>query len=434
MSFQETHPKLSLENQESKLVQEAIALYQRSFTPVHIERITISSAPGRVNLIGEHTDYNDGFVLPFAINKKTVIAGTASISNQLQSYLVSSQYPGEMVSFTTHSIVSEDPSKLAGHWSSYIKGVLAAYLPQISDNIHANNWNVNIAVVSDIPMGCGLSSSAALEIAFAYFLETVFRKRRSFPQLSPTQRALLCQRAEHDYCQVPCGIMDQLISSCGVRDHCLLIDCRTEEFAMIPLYPLSGCQDPVLMVVNSNISHKLFTSEYFERVAQCCTATEIAQSAFQSKKISHLRDISLDELEEVRPHMPPIVYRRARHVVTENARTLVASTLVKEHAWKELGSVMYASHVSLRDDFQVSTIGLDALVEGAQTSPGVYGARMTGAGFGGCIIVLLQVYHVQNVMDRLAIVAQEAIQSLPTCFLTGADQGASILQDGECTG
>lgn len=420
-----------MENQNSGLVKEAIALYQSSFNSAESKNLTISSAPGRINLIGEHTDYNDGYVLPFAIGKKTVIAGTASGPNEMKTCIVSSQYPGEMVSFPISSVLDEDPGKLAGHWSCYIKGVLAAYLTLLTDNLRANDWNVKIAIVSDIPIGCGLSSSAALEIAFAYFLEAVYKKICSFPQLSTTQRALLCQRAERDYCRVPCGIMDQLISSCGVRHHGLLIDCRSQEFSLVPLYPLSECQNPVVMVVNSNISHKLGTSEYSERVAQCRTATEILQRSYACKKISHLRDVTLDELKVARPHMSRVVFRRARHVVAENARTLLASDLIKQDAWKELGSLMYSSHVSLRDDFQVSTMGIDALVEAAQASPGVYGSRMTGAGFGGCIIVLLQLDHVPNVMERLAIVAQEISQPQPTCFLTGAEQGASIVQDGK---
>lgn len=407
------------------VAEEAIALFYSSFP--HFRELpraalTVATAPGRVNLIGEHTDYNDGFVLPLALDKNTVVVGIATPSDDddaLASHVVSAKFPGQRVQFPATATGELAPGLPA--WSNYVRGVTAMYLRHTS----RESLSVRAAIVSRVPFGSGLSSSAALEVSFATFLESVFELR----DILPTQKALLCQKVEHEFCNVPCGIMDQFISSCGQGSCALLIDCRSKEATPVPF----NDPDVVIVVSNSNVNHELSGSEYKERVQQCRAAVAALQRTYPD--ITHLRDATMAQLDAVRAQLEDVVYRRARHVITENERTLKTVALVNGHKYADAGELMFASHASLRDDYEVSTPQLDALVEIARQCPGVFGARMTGGGFGGCIVVLLRRESATQLLAKLDegypthIFGNHEFPT-PTSFITHIGHGAQVLQAG----
>lgn len=400
-------------------VEQAIALFGATFGSVPRAALTIASAPGRVNLIGEHTDYNDGFVMPLALDLSTVIVGTRAPAGVTRSQIVSAKFPGEVVEFS--ALAGDHAAPGLPAWGNYVKGVTAMYLRHTG----LENLAVRVAIVSLVPFGSGLSSSAALEVSFATFLESAFGL-----QISKTQKALLCQKAEHEYCNVPCGIMDQFISSCGQQQCALLIDCRTQESTPVAF----DDPDVVIVVSNSNVNHELSGSEYKDRVAQCKAAVAALQT--RNPEISHLRDATMAQLLAVQSELPDVVFRRARHVISENERTLETVACIQSKRYEDAGQHMFASHASLRNDYEVSTPELDALVEIARKSPGVYGARMTGGGFGGCIVVLLRRANAPELLAKLGEGYPPELgagKRQPTSFITKIGQGASVLQTGAVT-
>ena len=317
----------------------------------------IAAAPGRVNFIGEHTDYNDGFVLPMAIERYTVIAAAPSTNAAGRVQLRSTESSGEPVVID----LGRPMQPFAGNaWGNYPAGVLAGFLAR---GITPGGFDAMIH--STVPLGGGLSSSAALEVATATLLETMTGQT-----LDPVAKALLCQEAEHRYAGVPCGIMDQFISVMGRKDHLLLLDCRSRRTELVPM------SDPSveLLVTNTNVRHELGSGEYAKRRAQCETAAK-------ALGISSLRDATFAALEEGKSRMEEVVFRRARHVVGEIARTTNAAQAIRDSRWTEAGQLMYESHVSLRDDYEVSCAELDAVVEIARdigTNGGVYGVLVWG--------------------------------------------------------
>ncbi|TYZ57246.1 hypothetical protein PybrP1_008803 [[Pythium] brassicae (nom. inval.)] len=421
------------------VVEEAVALFYASFPRFRAlprAALTIATAPGRVNLIGEHTDYNDGFVLPLALDKNTVIVGVATPQkgdradgwenddddgddDPSASHVVSAKFPGERVRFP--ATAGGDLAPGLPTWGNYVRGVTATYLRHTGRAA----LSVRAAVASRVPFGSGLSSSAALEVAFATFLESAF----ALAGVSATQKALLCQQAEHEFCNVPCGIMDQFISSCGQGSCALLIDCRAKAATPVPFVD----PDVVIVVSNSNVNHELSGGEYKERVQQCGAAVAALQREFPA--VTHLRDATMAQLDAVRADLADVVYRRARHVITENERTVAAVALVNAHRYADAGALMFASHASLRDDYEVSTPQLDALVELARACPGVFGARMTGGGFGGCIVVLLRRESAAQLLATLdagyptQLFGDHAFPK-PTSFITHIGHGAQVLQPG----
>jgi galactokinase len=260
-----------------------------------------------------------------------------------------------------------------------------------------------------------LSSSAALEVSAATLLEMI-----SGHKLDPVQKALLCQKAEHEYAGVPCGIMDQFISVMGQRDHILLVDCRTRQTDLVPM------TDPTveLLIANTNVKHELTGGEYSKRRSQCEEAANILG-------VPSLRDADAEMLERQRGRMDSSVYRRARHVVSEIERTLHAAEGVRASNWPTVGQLMYASHFSLRDDYEVSCPELDALVEIAQDigfRGGVFGCRMTGGGFGGCTVALVQANKVDSISNRLASEYERRTKLKPTIFVSRPADGATVLR------
>jgi galactokinase len=338
----------------------------------------IVAAPGRVNLIGEHTDYNDGFVLPLAIELYAIMAAdNSATAGKISIY--DTQFKEHATIDISAPVVKDEPK-----WSNYIRGVLAGF-QQRGEIIPA----LDVAFLSTVPLGGGLSSSAALEVCTATLMEAATGKK-----IDPIEKALLAQKAEHDFAGVPCGIMDQFISVLGREGHLLLLDCRTRQTELVPM------SDPsiALLVINTDVKHELSGGKYAERRAQCAEAA-------RNLGVKSLRDATADQLENAKAKMSEVVYRRARHVVGEIERTVHAAEGVRHANWPGVGNLMYASHASLRDDYEVSCAELDAVVEIAEDigyRGGVYGCRMTGGGFGGCCVALLKTDCVDAITKKIA--------------------------------
>ncbi len=388
-----------------QLAQQATDAFQQRF-----DRLPkwITAAPGRVNLIGEHTDYNDGFVLPMAIERYVVLAADRAPAAKAAApagYRLFSLTTGQEEAWP----VDGRPASGKGSWSSYVWGVL--------DLCRARKMDagpLDIVIQSSVPVGGGLSSSAALEVATATLVEAATGQ-----QLDPVDKALLCQKAEHDYAGVPCGIMDQFSSVMGRTDRLILLDCRSAEAELVPL---DGHEVSVL-ITNTNVKHALTGGEYAERRGQC-------EAAARHLGVSSLRDCSLALLQQQEAAMEPILAQRARHVIGEIERTVAAADAVRSGDWVRTGELMYASHQSLKDDYQVSCEELDVLVELAQRvgmEGGIYGSRMTGAGFGGCTVSLVRCDAVESVARLLAAGYQQRTGIKPTMFVSRPAEGSFIV-------
>eukprot|EP01041_Mallomonas_annulata_P002072 gene2072-4048_t len=369
---------MRLEIFPSSLLDTAVDTYEKNFG---CRPKVAVFAPGRVNLIGEHVDYNEGFVLPFALPFKTIIVGSISKSRESRIYSASFQ---SACSF----VISSDMKKGDPTWANYIKGSIYQYLPNIPPD-----FAFDAVVVSNVPLGSGLSSSAALEVAMATFIE----KLCGLSDISPVIKARRCQKAEHTFADTPCGIMDQYISAMGVKGNLLCIDCRSQEYELVPFG--KGENGPVVLVTNSNVKHSLSGSEYPVRVQQCTAAVQIIQKKYP--EVKSLRDTTMVMLEAVKDDMEEVIFRRARHCITENERTLAVVAALKTGDFVTVGTNMTQSHMSLRDDYEVSCKELDILVDLALKIPGVLGSRMTGGGFGGCTVTLVERAAVRRVEAQL---------------------------------
>lgn len=379
--------------------------FRRAFPSVgNTQRPTVVVAPGRVNLIGEHTDYNDGFVCPMAIDKHTTIVCTPRSDKVIRMHSVTSNQTTE---FSVESAVPREPPA----WSLYPRGVAEA-LRQKKLLTHG----MDALVYSTVPIGGGLSSSASFEIATGLALLTL-----NDTSMKPMELAMAGVWAEHNYPKMPCGIMDQTISVMGESGHALLLDCRSEAVKQVPL------DDPALRIViaNSNVKHELVQGEYTARRHQCEAAV-----AWLGKKIpglKSLRDVTLHQLEDSRMGMDPTVYKRAHHVITEIQRTTEFAAALEKRDYERCGMLMVQSHVSLRDDYAVSAPELDTLVDTATGVPGVFGARMTGGGFGGCIVALTTDKVVEPLTQKLLADYKKKHQKIATIFATVASQGAHVV-------
>jgi galactokinase len=366
----------------------------------------MAAAPGRVNLIGEHTDYNAGFVFPLAIERYTIVAAVPP-----EHAVLANQVHVQSTMFAAGADFSlDDLQPHLRDWTSYLRGVFAGCAER-----GMTTGPLNVLVDSKVPLGGGLSSSAALEVATATLIEAITGRT-----LDPVEKARLAQKAEHEYAGMPCGIMDQFSSTLGEAGRLLLIDCRSETAELVPL------DDPevAVLIVNSNVKHELTGTEYADRRRQCHEAASRLGAAA-------LRDVTSEQLNQEQAKLDLIFYRRARHVITENERTLQAAAALKARDWQQVGELMYASHASLRDDFEVSCPELDALVEIAQSigqSDGVIGARMTGGGFGGCIVALVQAAGARKIADRIAAAYKDRRGIAATPFVTKPARGAHIIK------
>lgn len=431
------------------LVDEARAVYDRDFAPTIGNATTIAVAPGRVNLIGEHVDYTGGFVLPFAIHYATAVYGRGSVTTTSntadddgggrRTALVqfgSAQKSNEIHSFDLDLSTSTPPSSAnETSWTTYVVGTIMQYLPDLPPNSHLT---LSFGLSGDVPLGSGLSSSAALEVAVARFVEAIlgpaaFSSDLTFQQqeFSPAKvRALRCQKAENQWCHSPCGIMDQAISSAAPKDGgCfLLIDCRSLEFQeTIMAEATSPQQAPVLVVTNSNVKHDIAGGEYPVRVVQCKKATEALQQL--DSNLVQLRDATIEVVETAneRGLLDELTYKRAKHVVTENQRTIDAKSALEAGDWTVVGNLMNASHESMRDDYEVSCEEIDILVDLARNFDGVYGSRLTGGGFGGCTVTLVAPEKAAGLIEYLKQEYKEKTGTECECFETRPARGAHLL-------
>lgn len=337
----------------------------------------VATAPGRVNLIGEHVDYCGGFVLPMAIERSTTIVAAGRTEAGPAVARVHSLVQDETVEIP----LAAGPILPRAGWAAYVTGVLAGF--QARGIVPAP---FDAVIDSTVPLGGGLSSSASLEVAVALLVA-----RMADVQLAPLDIALLCQRAEHDHAGVPCGVMDQCAATLAREGHLLLLDCRSLAVEHVPF----ARTDVLVLVADTNVRHALTDGGYASRRADC-------EAAARAVGVSLLRDATAAGVEAARGILGPTVHRRARHVVGEIARTREAAAAVVAGRWQEVGGLMAASHASLRDDFEVSCPELDLLVELAVAQPGVIGSRMTGGGFGGCTVTLVEEPHAAAAMAAMA--------------------------------
>ena len=377
-----------------------IETLKRDFREVYRQEPQISRAPGRVNLIGEHTDYNEGFVMPAAIDFYTSVAFAPRSDMKVN---VRSQSFDETFSFDLNN-----GFRPTHNWSDYAVGVI----DQIK-RLGQRLCGADILIRGEVPIGAGLSSSAAIEVAVAFaFLNA------KHAVIDRTQLALLCQRAENEFVGMRCGIMDQFISCNGRRDHALMLDCRSLEFKLLPLAP------SVRMVIcNTMVKHEHAGGEYNQRRAACEEGVQILRKYLPN--IRSLRDVSAEQLEQHREKLPPIIYHRCRHVVTENARVESAAQMLQVHDLQAFGKLMADSHRSLRDDYEVSSPELDLMVDIANKQDGVYGARMTGGGFGGCTINLVASEDADSFRRHVAAEYEAATGRKPDVYITSAADGVA---------
>lgn len=376
------------------LRQRVVSEFERRFNaPPHL----VVRAPGRVNLIGEHTDYNAGFVLPMAIDRAIWIALRPRADRSVNVYSLDFAEPA--------TFVLDALENTASGWAEYLKGMAWA-LQEAGYTLRG--WEGVVA--GDVPVGAGLSSSAALELATA----------RAFAAVSdlpwhPSTMARLGQRAENQWVGVNCGIMDQMISAAGKADHALLIDCRSLETELVPLPPQTA-----VVVLDTATRRGLVDSAYNERRAQC-------EAAARFFGVPALRDVSVELFEARAAGLDEIIRRRARHIVTENARTVQAAAAMRQGDSVTLGQLMYESHVSLRDDFEVSSEELNLMVACAHREDGCYGARMTGAGFGGCAVALVRADAARAFAASVAACYQAATAITPNVYICQAANGAELI-------
>ena len=343
-----------------------ISEFCQHFEKLFGARPQVFRAPGRVNLIGEHTDYNDGFVMPAAIAFSTYVGGAPRSDRKLN---IHSQQFSDHFSFELDHL----PEHRIGSWCDYILGV-ARELQQYE--IHL--CGANVLVQGEVPIGAGLSSSAALEVASAFALLAL-----SGSNLPRSDIAQLCRKAENNFVGARVGIMDQFVSCTGRSGHAILLDCRSLEFQLVPIP--SGVE---LVICNTMVKHDLATGTYNSRRAECEEGVRIL--ARRNPAVHALRDISVDMLKQRADDLPPVILKRCSHVVHENQRTLDAARAFASGDLARVSELMAASHGSLRDLYEVSCRELDLMVEAAQGLPGFIGGRMTGGGFGGCTVNLVR--------------------------------------------
>ena len=392
---------------------ELLAKFAHRFASSSASPAALYRAPGRVNLIGEHTDYNDGFVFPATIGFSCQVAIAPRSDRKLVLY-------SEAYGATVEADLDALPLHATHHWSDYPLGV-ASILQKSGlqesclQKAGYRLSGANLYISSNVPVGVGLSSSAAIDVSVAYALLDI-----SQHPIDRTRLALLCQRAENEFVGAHVGIMDPFVSCHGRAGHALLLDCRSLEFRLVPLPP--GVQ---LVISNTMVKHQLGTSEYNTRRAECEEGVRRLSTALSG--IVALRDVTLAQLERHRALLPDVIYRRCRHILTENARVHAVAAALEAGKISELAPLMAESHRSMRDDYEISCRELDLMVELASRQPGVYGARMTGGGFGGCTINLVSAEHAAEFQRHIAADYHAATGLHPDIYICEASQGAEAV-------
>ncbi|HEX6703751.1 MAG TPA: galactokinase [Albitalea sp.] len=377
----------------------AIGAFRAAFgrSPTHLVQ-----APGRVNLIGEHTDYNDGFVLPCAIDRGTVVAAAKREDRRVR--VVAADLGHALDEFSLDAPIASRPD---AHWADYVRGSVKHLMAH-----GVALAGAELAVAGDVPQGAGLSSSASLELAVLQAFKTLY----VLDTLQPSRMAQIAQEAENRFVGCECGIMDQLISARGIEGHAALIDCRSLEVSAVPLP--AGI---AVLIVDSRVQRGLVGSEYNLRRQQC-------EAAARHAGVKALRDLSWPQFEARAAGLDPLIVRRARHVITENQRTLEAAQALAAGDMRRMGALMAESHASMRDDFEITVPPVDRLAELLQALIGdAGGARMTGGGFGGCVVALLPEAMVAQARERVASGYRAPSGATATVHICRASAGAGEL-------
>jgi galactokinase len=382
--------------------QEIIQAIRQKFKEEFVSKPLLFRAPGRVNIIGEHTDYNEGFVLPAAIDK-SICVGIAPRADD-QVHLYSLEF-GESFSTTL-----QDLKPVKEGWPNYILGVAAQLLKK---NYGLKGFD--LVFHGDVPIGSGLSSSAAVECAVAFALNQVFEL-----EITPMELALVAQKAEHEFAGVMCGIMDQFASVFGKKDHVMKLDCRSMEYEYLPIV-MEGYK---IVLLNTNVKHSLASSEYNTRRKQCEEGVEMVKE--YEPAVNSLRDVSLEMLDKY-VSKNELVFRRCHYVVKENLRLLAAAQHLKKGDIHSLGKLMFESHYGLSEEYEVSCKELDFLVEEIKLKTGVLGARMMGGGFGGCTINIIREENLDNILSEIIPSYNKAMNLDLSVYVAQTDDGAGAV-------
>lgn len=374
-----------------------------SFRRFYDREARLYAAPGRVNLIGEHTDYNEGFVLPMAIDRATFVAGAGRDDRRVRVHSVNFDESAEFD-------LDVEESGRRGLWLDYVEGVAR----ELEKRGALRLRGADLMISSDVPLGAGLSSSAALEVSTGFALLSL-----SDVAIDGKELALAAQAAEHNYVGANVGIMDQFTAVMGRRGCALLIDCRSLETTQIPIH---ASEVVVVAICDTRVKHELASSEYNTRRRECERGVEILREWLPH--VSALRDVSVEDFESYENQLPEPIRRRCRHIVTENARTLLAAEALRDGRTKEMGRLMFLSHKSLRDDYEVSCAELDTMVEIASGVKGVLGARMTGGGFGGCTVNLVLRASLDEFQKEIENGYKRATKLDPFIYIAEASDGA----------
>lgn len=373
----------------------------------------ISFAPGRVNLIGEHTDYNGGHVFPCALSMGIYMAGEKRNDEKLRFY---------SVNMTDESVISSSVNELVSltekGWTSYIKGVIWAF----AERGMKIDRGMDIVIGGDIPQGAGLSSSAALEVAAGNLIRELY----GF-EVSNEEIAVIGKEAENRYVGMNCGIMDQFASAMGRKDNAIYLNTESLEYRYVPL----DMDGKLIVITNTNVEHELASSAYNDRRRECAKAFEILKEEYakQGRTINALGELSNEDFEKTANVLKnPILYKRARHAVSENERTLEAVKALEAGDIEKFGNLMNESHRSLRDDYEVSCRELDILAEAAQETEGVYGSRMTGGGFGGCTVSIIDCRAAESFKEKVSGAYREKTERECSFYTVSAGDGPSIIK------
>ncbi|MCD9188608.1 MAG: galactokinase [Pyrinomonadaceae bacterium] len=377
-------------------------LLSEKFTELYNREPRIFRAPGRVNLIGEHTDYNGGFVLPMAIDRETAMAIAERSDRKIRVHTVNF---GETAEFD----LDEEKPLRKGFWLNFIEGVA-----RILERNSVKLKGADIILWSDVPTGAGLSSSAALETVTGLALS----ETAGF-SVDRTLLAKIGQQTEHEFVGAKVGIMDQFVSANAKRNHALLLDCRSLEFENVPL----DLRETAILICDTKVKHDLATSEYNTRRSECEEAVRILKQFLPG--IEQLRDVSVAEFGKYKDNLPDVIQRRAKHIVTENERTLKAAEHLKQNNLNEFGHLMFESHESLKNDYEVSCAELDLLVEIAKTRKEILGARMTGGGFGGSTVNLVRRENLAQIIEEISAEYEKQTKISPTILIAEPCDGAS---------
>lgn len=387
-----------MKNNELQPAEETLAGFQQNFSR---KADCFVSSPGRANIIGEHTDYADGFVFPIAINQRIEVLAAA---NGTKQFNVFSRHKDELKSFRLDKTIVKSKS-----WIDYVKGVVK----ELIKSGYAVDQGLDIYIGGDLTLGGGLSSSAALEMAISETCAVMF----GFSPLGEVEQSKLCRKAENGFVGVSCGIMDQFAVRAGKKNHAILLDCRSLEYEQVPIPTDSA----TFVIVDSATERDLANTAYADRQKQAKRGAVYFKSL--NKSLRNLRDVREGLLIASRDALDPVIYRRCRHVITENQRVLDAVNALKKPDIQTFGQLMSLSHESLKNDFEVSSPELDTLVDLARAVPGVLGARMTGAGFGGCTINLVMRNRIEEFCHKVGIPYAKKTGLEPRFIVTDPEDG-----------